>query len=80
MSLIISADEIKKQLPNYSPAKAEFFHHESAKRADKLFSHALKDSSFNKVILLSGGTASGKTEFLSTQLIDKDWIIFDLKE
>ena len=29
MTLIISADEIKKQLPNYSPAQAEVFHRES---------------------------------------------------
>ena len=37
MADIISADEIKKQLPNYSPDKAEDFHHESAHQADKLF-------------------------------------------
>lgn len=77
MALIISADEIKKQLPNYAPEKAESFHRESAKQADKLFIKALKDSSFNEVILLNGGTASGKTEFLVTHLDKKNCIIFD---
>ena len=68
MPLIISADEIKKQLPNYSPDKAESFHHESARQTDKLFTKALKTNLDKKVILLNGGSASGKTEFLSTQL------------
>lgn len=77
MSIIIAADEIKKELPNYSPDKAEEFHRESARQADKLFAKALKDASYKEVILLSGGTASGKTEFLATQLNNKDCIIMD---
>jgi len=77
MADIIAADEIKKQLPNYSPDKAEDFHRESAHQADKLFSKTLKTSSLRDVILLNGGTASGKTEFLLTQLINKNCIIFD---
>jgi hypothetical protein len=77
MAFIISADEIKKELPNYSPDKAEAFHHESAKKADKLFIEVLKDPVYKEVILLSGGTASGKTEFLATQLLDKNCIIMD---
>ena len=77
MTTIISADEIKKQLPNYSPAKAESFHRESAKQADRFFAKALKNDPYKEVILLSGGTASGKTEFLSTQLNRKKCIIFD---
>jgi hypothetical protein len=77
MSIIIAADEIKKELPNYSPDKAESFHRESARQADKLFTKALKEPSYKKVILLSGGTASGKTEFLATHLIDQDCIIMD---
>ena len=77
MAIIISADEIKKDLPNYSPDKAEEFHHESATRADKLFAEALRKSPFRDVILLSGGTASGKTEFLITQLRSIDCIIMD---
>jgi len=77
MPLIISADEIKKQLPNYSPDKAEFFHHESARQADKLFTRELKININKEVILLNGGTASGKTEFLATHLKSKNCIIFD---
>lgn len=77
MALIISADEVKKTLPNYSPDKAEYFHRESTTQANKLFTKSLKENESHKVILLSGGAASGKTEFLSTHLIDKDYIIFD---
>jgi len=77
MAIVISADEIKKQLPNYSPYNAESFHRESARQADKLFTRTLKTSSYNKIILLNGGTASGKTEFLSTHLINEECIILD---
>lgn len=77
MKQIISADEIKKTLPNYSPDKVESFHRESAKQADQQFADALKINSCKEVILLCGGTASGKTEFLSTQLDHKDCIILD---
>lgn len=77
MALIISADEIKKKLTNYSPQKAELFHHESARLADQQFEKALKNSPYKKVILLCGGSASGKTEFLATQLYRKRCIIFD---
>lgn len=76
-SIIISADEIKKSLPNYSPDKAELFHRESARQADRLFQKALKESPYRSVILLSGGTASGKTEFLSTHLKGRKSVILD---
>jgi len=77
MPTIISADEIKKELPNYDPSHVELFHRESARKADKMFEQFLKDNPFNEVILLSGGTASGKTEFMVTQLNSKKCIIFD---
>lgn len=77
MATVISADEIKKQIPSYSPEKAEVFHRESARLADKLFSQELKKSKHKSVILLNGGTASGKSEFLSTQLKNKKCIVFD---
>lgn len=77
MPLIISADEIKEKLPNYSPEKAELFHRESARLADKNFEIALKKSFFKEAVLLCGGTASGKTEFLVTQLNRKRCIILD---
>lgn len=69
MAIVISADEIKKQLPNYSPEKAELFHRESAKLADREFEAKLKEAQFEEAILLCGGAASGKTEFLVTHLI-----------
>lgn len=77
MAKIISADEIKKQLPNYLPERAGEVHRESAKIADTEFEIALREEKYKNVILLNGGTASGKTEFISTQLIDEDSIIFD---
>jgi len=77
MATIVSADEIKKTLPNYSPNRAEEFHHESARQADKQFSRELKISKEQFVILMNGGTASGKTEFLVTHLADEQCVIFD---
>ena len=77
MSIVISADEIKKGLPEYSPDKAEQFHRESTKRADIAFESTLKQSRLDEVILLCGGAASGKTEFLETHLINRECIIFD---
>lgn len=78
MAIIISADEIKKQIRGYSPEEAEKFHRESARQADKDFEQALKSNpDYKKVILLNGGTASGKTEFLSSYLSDEHAIVFD---
>ncbi len=77
MAQVISADEIKKTLPRYSPSLAEKFHHESARKADKLFASILKTNKYNEVILLNGGTASGKSEFLATQLSRKKCMVFD---
>jgi len=42
-----------------------------------IFKEALKNSVYKDVILLSGGTASGKSEFLATQLVNRDCIIMD---
>lgn len=64
-------------MPNYSPEKAEEFHRESARQADRLFSEELKRTKYKSVMLLNGGTASGKSEFLSTQLKNKRCIILD---
>lgn len=78
MAIIISADEIKKRMDGYDPKDAERFHRQSARQADKEFERALKSKKeYKKVILMNGGTASGKTEFLSEYLYDKDTIIFD---
>ncbi|MBI2595579.1 hypothetical protein HYW46_02485 [Candidatus Daviesbacteria bacterium] len=77
MVVIISADEIKKTMFGYLPKKAELFHTASAKQADKLFYEELKKHKFNNIIFLNGGAASGKTEFLSSQLSRKKSIVFD---
>jgi len=77
MAIIISSDKIKKTFSDYSPDKAEDFHRKSAKLADKEFTKILKTSNLNKVILMNGGSASGKTEFVLTHLSDEPAIIFD---
>ena len=77
MSIIISADEIKKKLKGYSPELAEKFHDKSAKMADQEFEKAVEAAPYKKVILVCGGSASGKSEFLATELINEESIIFD---
>lgn len=64
-------------MQGYHPSKAELFHRESAKIADKEFAQALKNLQEKNVILMSGGSASGKTEFISGYLIDSDGIVCD---
>lgn len=66
--IVISPDKIKKTLKGYKPQRAERFHVESARLADKEFEKALREVSARKVILMSGGSASGKTEFLPDDL------------
>jgi hypothetical protein len=77
MSNIISADEIKKTLPNYSPESVEKLHLESTKIADKLFKQGLKDDHIKEVILMCGGAASGKSEFVSEYLTEENYLIYD---
>jgi hypothetical protein len=77
MPFIISADEIKKTLPGYNPSRSDMLHRESAKLADKAYELALKERAEPTVILLSGGAASGKTEYLSVYLQTEDTIILD---
>lgn len=77
MATIIAADEIKKTLPGYSPEKAESFHKESARLADKEFDRSLKTCSEPTVILMAGGSASGKTEYVSAHLRQQEALVFD---
>jgi len=77
MAIVISADEIKKTIPGYDPKKSHLVHRQSAKIADTNYQQVLKDSTFKDVILLSGGTASGKTEFMSEYLLNEEYIILD---
>lgn len=77
MAIIISSDAIKESLPNYDPNHAELFHSKSRIIADEGFLKTLKENSFKNVILMCGGAASGKTEFIATQLSQKRCIIYD---
>ena len=77
MTFIISPDDLKKTLQGYDPSKADIFHRDSARLADTAYAAALKTRPEPEVILLSGGAASGKTEYLSVYLQDKHAIIFD---
>ena len=76
-AILISADDIKKEIEGYAPERAGDFHERSARLADKRFDQLLKSSDFQTVILMSGGPASGKTEFITEYLLDKDVIIYD---
>ena len=77
MVYIISADEIKKSLPGYTPAQSEKVHRESAKLADKAFEGAMKTRSEATVVIMAGGSASGKTEYVSGYLSKQKVIVFD---
>lgn len=77
VAYIISADEIKKTLPGYDPKRSEEFHTASAKLADRAYVKALKERSEETVILMCGGTASGKSEYVSVYLEDKPVVILD---
>lgn len=72
MAIIVSADEIKKEIPGYDPDRSELVHTQSARLADQEFESSLADSRITKVILLCGGGASGKTEYLMTYLVDDE--------
>ena len=65
VAYVIAADEIKKDIEGYDPAHWDQFHQASAKMADKMYDEAVKRRSERKVILLAGGAASGKSEYLS---------------
>jgi hypothetical protein len=77
MAYIIAADELKKTLPGYSPDKSEAFHRESARLADKQYAQAVKERPEPLVILMAGGSASGKSEYVSEYLKDTQAIILD---
>lgn len=74
---IISIDDFKEKIEGYSPERASEFHVASAKMADKEFGKVVKNHKIGKVIFLAGGSASGKTEYLHTYLLDEGAIIFD---
>ena len=69
--------QYKKKIKGYDATQSEFFHSESAKLADKDFERALKTGLYTRVILMAGGTASGKTEYANSYLIHKDQLVYD---
>lgn len=77
VAYVIAADEIKKDIEGYDPAHSNQFHQASAKMADKMYDKAVKRRSERKVILLAGGAASGKSEYVATYLTSTRAIILD---
>lgn len=77
MAIIISADDLKKTILGYDPERSHLVHSRSAKLADKKYDECVKTCEYEQVILLSGGAASGKTEFMSEYLLDRPYIILD---
>lgn len=75
--MIIEVDEYKKKVKGYSAEKSEEFHIESGKLADKDFILQLKTKNYSKVVLMSGGTASGKTEYATSYLKRKNILVYD---
>ena len=75
--MIIEVDEYKEKVVGYEAEKSEDFHIESARLADKDFIKHLKTGKYKRVILMAGGTASGKTEFATSYLIHKDQLVYD---
>lgn len=80
--MIIEVDEYKKKILGYNPEKSEDFHIESAKLADRDFIECLKTKKYKSVVLMAGGTASGKTEFTKSYLTKRKQLVYDgtLKE
>ncbi len=61
--MIIEVDKYKEMIDGYDPARSDDVHIQSAKMADKDFENLLKTKKFTEIIFMSGGTASGKSEF-----------------
>lgn len=75
--MIIEVDEYKKKVKGYDANRSEDFHLESSKLADRDFIENLKSRKYKKIILMAGGTASGKTEFAKSYLINKNQLVYD---
>ncbi len=75
--IIIDIDEYKSYFEGYVPAHSEDFQSSSAQLANKEFNKIIKDSSYQDVVLMCGGSASGKSEFVEEYAEDADVIIFD---
>lgn len=75
--MIIEVDKYKNKVSGYTPERSEDFHRESAKLADKDFIDCLRSQKYKRIIFMSGGTASGKTEFAHSYLNKKDQLVYD---
>ena len=76
-AIIIDMDEIKKTFPGYNLKNPNKHHEKSSTLAKGAFQIALDSSQYQRVILMGGGSASGKTEFISSELVGEKAIIFD---
>jgi len=76
-ALIIEVDAFKPKVPGYNPKRSWSCHGQSAMLADAAFKQALKNSLYKKVVLMCGGSASGKSEFVSSNLVNKGIIVYD---
>lgn len=63
--MIIEVDKYKEFIFGYDLNHSDDVHIESAKLADQEFERFLKEKKFKEIIFMSGGTASGKTEFVA---------------
>jgi hypothetical protein len=75
--MIIEIDAYKKQIPGYDPNHSEGVHTASAHLADKDFTAALKTGTYDQVIFMAGGAASGKTEFCVSYLTGDEVLVYD---
>jgi hypothetical protein len=77
-AIIIDMDSYKEKIEGYEPDHAQKVQTESAKLANKEFEKCLKLESIKEIILICGGSASGKTEFIDWHLKTIDnTLIFD---
>ena len=76
-ALIIEVDAFKPKVPGYNPKRSWSCHGQSAMLADAAFKQALKNPLYKKVVLMCGGSASGKSEFVSSNLVNKGIIVYD---
>jgi hypothetical protein len=76
-ALLIDIDKYKEKLSGYRPENAEDYHIVSANLADTDFDEAVKSRLYDKVYFLCGGSAVGKSEFVSSYLIKDEVLIFD---
>jgi hypothetical protein len=77
-TLVIDSDAIKKEMPGYTEDLAPQFHKASSAEAKARYAEALKDPYYDDVVIMGGGSGSGKTEvFVSKNLDRPNTILFD---